>query len=204
MLTLTNDQRTALAKRHVIRRLFIWLDALDPNGEPDPVGFWDDAGTVELDGRIYNGSGNVISVETLNAVGDLSVPELRIVFSNIETKSLETVRGYTIAQRSVTVSLGVYDTATRALLPPLYTMFRGVVDDIDIPTPESGGASAITIICESISRAMTFKSVDTRSASSCAQRAPADKFYDWTAGQAERVIYFGESKGTVSSRGRTR
>lgn len=201
MLALTNDQRTALAQRHVMRRFFIWFDALDENGDPDPVGFWDDVGTVELDSRVYTGSGNVISVETLNATGDLSIPGLKIVLSNIETAALSLVRGYTIAQRPVTVSLGIYNITTRALITPIYTFFRGFVDDIDVDIPKSGERSSVTLICESVSRALTVKSVDTRSAASCARRAPADKFYDWTAGQADRVIYFGDQRGGYGGHG---
>jgi hypothetical protein len=183
MLALSNDQRTALAQRHIMRRLFIWFDALDLNGVPDPVGFWDDVGIVELDGRTYHGSGNVVSVATLNATGDLSIPGLQIVISNIETAALALVRASQIAQRGVTVSLGIYDVAARALIPPLFTMFNGVVDNIEVKTPASGERSSVTLTCESISRALTISGVETRSPASCAQRAPADKSYDYTAGQ---------------------
>lgn len=196
MSEFTLDQTEALATRQVMRRWFIWVDALDPIGDPAPAGFWDDVGNVEIDGRTYYGSGTVITIGELQAVSDLSIPGLRITVSNIETTSANLVRGNTLAQRSIIVSLGIYDVAARALIPPLVPRFVGVIDDIEIITPAAGDRSSIELICESAARAMTIRRTDTRSPASCQERAATDRFYDYTAGQAERVIYFGRAGGS--------
>jgi hypothetical protein len=182
----------ALAARTVVRRMFIWCDALDLYGNPDPAGFWDDAGTIEHDGRVYHGSGTVISIETLSASSDFSIPRLRITASGLEMSTNELVRTRKLAQRPIFVSVGLFAPANRALVPPLIPYFEGVVDDPEIPTA-AGGKSQIILTCESASRALTIKRTETRSKASLSQRTPGDRFYDYTAGQREKTIYFGRT-----------
>ena len=200
MRALTGDQLAALRARTVKRRFFVWCDALDDAGAPDPAGFWDDVGSVDLDGRTYHGSGNLIGIGDLAAQSDLSVPGLQIVISAIETESLSVVRGRMLAQRPITVSLGVYDTVERVLIPPLIPWFVGVIDAVEIKTPPTGERSQIVLTCESISRALTIRRTDTRSPASCMERSATDRFYDYTASQRERTIYFGRADPTARRR----
>lgn len=190
MLNLTTAQQEALARRSVMRRIFVWCDALDLAGNPDPAGFWDDVGNVVVDGRTYHGSGTVISIGTLSAESVLSIPGLQIKASGLELSSNQLVRAHKLAQRPITVSAGIFDVASHNLIPPLIPRFVGVVDDVEIPT-EVGGKSMIILTCESASRALTIKRTETRSKSTLSQRNPADRFYDYTAGQKEQSIYFG-------------
>lgn len=193
MHTLTNDQVAALNARSGMRRWFIWCDALDGAGDPAPAGFWDDVGNVIVESRTYYGSGTVISIGDMEAVSDLSIPGLTVTMSGLESASINAVRGNILAQRPITVYLGIYDVSSRALIPPLIPCFVGVVDDIEIITPEEGGTTSIVLTCESASRALTIGRTGTRSPATCKERNPSDKFYDYTAGQAERVLYFGRA-----------
>ncbi|MDQ2084798.1 hypothetical protein RA307_31855 [Xanthobacteraceae bacterium Astr-EGSB] len=190
MRNLTTAQIQALASGNVMRRMFIWCDALDLYGNPDPAGFWDDVGTIEHDGRVYHGSGTVISIETLSAGSDFTIPRLKITASGLELSTNELVRTRKLAQRPISVSIGLFAPATHAVIPPLIPYFEGVVDDPDIPTA-AGGKSQIVLTCESASRALTIKRTETRSKSSLSQRTTGDRFYDYAAGQREKTIYFG-------------
>ncbi|MDQ2083085.1 hypothetical protein RA307_23105 [Xanthobacteraceae bacterium Astr-EGSB] len=192
MRSLTTAQMQALADRVVVRRMFIWCDALDLYGNPDSAGFWDDVGIIEYDDRTYHGSGTVISTETLSAGSDFTIPRLRISTSGLELATNELVRAHKLAQRPISVSIGLFAPANRALIPPLIPYFEGVIDDPDIPTA-AGGKSQIVLTCESASRALTIKRTETRSKSSLSQRTAGDRFYDYTAGQREKTIYFGRS-----------
>jgi hypothetical protein len=196
MLALTLDQQTALEKRHVMRRLFIWCNALDPDTlAAAPVGFWDDVGVVQVtvDGgaRTYYGSGTVVQVGSLSAVGDMTIPGLSITISGIPIETAVLVRGSTVAQRPIELHVGIFDVATRALIGELVPRFKGVVDDVEIRTPAASGVSDIVLTCESVSRALTIQRYDTRSLESAKLRDAGDLFYKYTSLQREKAIYFG-------------
>jgi hypothetical protein len=192
MLALTTEQQEALAKRHVMRRLFIWCEAKDPDtGDPAPAGFWDDVGDIEYFGRTYHGSGNIAQVATLAATGDLTIPGLSITLSGIASEAAALVRGETVGQAPISVKIGIFDVDTHTLIEPLVPFFDGKVDDIRITTPEAGGTSTIELVCESTSRALTIKRTDTRSDASCRALHPNDAFYSYTGVQRDKPLYFG-------------
>jgi hypothetical protein len=191
MLDLSTDQQAALAARSVMRRFFIWVDALDLDGTPDPAGFWDDVGTIDHDLRTYYGSGGLIQISTLAAKSDMSIPGLSVTLSGISLEANDLVRARLLAQRPISVSMGIFDPADHALIGSLIPRFVGKIDDIEIATPEAGGKNIITLTCESTSRALTIKRTDTRSQSTLSQRRANDGFYNFTAGQATKAIYFG-------------
>jgi len=195
MLALTAEQITALSSRMVKRRTFVWCEALDYDGvTPAPAGFWDDLGEITIGPRTYFGSGNLISVNTLSARSDMTIPSVQVVISAIQTEGVSLIRGFQLAQRPIEIALGIYDIAADTILPPLIRRFIGKVDAVEVQTPESGGTSSITLTCESTSRALTIKRTETRSPSSLAQRAPSDTFYQFTSGQSEQAVYFGRAR----------
>lgn len=196
MLNLTTPQREALAGRHVKRRLFIWVESRTPEGDPDPVGFYDDVGDIIYLGRTYHGSGNVIEVGTVSARSDMSVPVMVLTLSGVEEAALVLVKGTVIEQAPITVQVGLFNPTTRQIIPPLLPHFKGFVDNARITTPEVGGESRMEITCESRSRALTQGRTDTRSDASSRIRDPADTFYADTAVQRTKPTYFGAKAPT--------
>jgi hypothetical protein len=196
MLNLSTAQQEALAERQVSRRMFVWCEARHPDtGEPDPAGFWDDVGVVEMGGRTYYGSG-LVQIGTMSAQSDLSIRGLTVTLSGIDQVAVAKVRGSTLGQAPIEVSLGIFDVATRALVGDLIPRFIGFVDGIEVNTAAAGDKSTIVLNCASTSRALTRKSTDTRAPGILATRFPSDRFYDYTAGQAQQAIYFGRKGGS--------
>lgn len=192
VLALTGAQQTALGKRHVMRRIFIWCDALDPDtGLSDPAGFWNDVGTVEVDGRTYVGSGALIGVASLSLPSDFTIPGLSITLSGLDPSVAALVRGSTVGQRPIEVHVGIFDTETRQLIGDLVPRFVGFVDDVEIRTPEAGGQSTVILTCESTSRALTIRRTGTRSDATQHERDSSDDFYRYTGLQRNKPIYFG-------------
>lgn len=203
MPILTEEQEDALERREAMRRIFIRCEALDPEtGDPSPAGFWDDIGVVSVSGKDYHGSGNVVQVANIPAKSNLSISPVSVTVSGLKPEVAALVRGSTVAQRPVTISFGIFDTATRALIGPLVRMFSGFVDDPEIKTPESGGVSTIALTCESIARELTIRSTDTRSHESQQRRSSGDDFFKYTEGVREQAIYFGRKgpRGPKSKR----
>lgn len=193
MRDLSVAQLSALAGRHLKRRLFIWVVARDLiTGLPDPIGFWDDVGNVTVGSRTYIGSGSVVKVDTIHATSDFTIPALTVTMSGLSPTVVAVVRGEVVSQASIEVSLGLFDVDTNSLVDStLYTMFTGVIDTVEIQTPEAGGFCNVIFTCESISRALTIKSTATRSPPSSKERSSTDLFYDYTGAQRERTVYFG-------------
>ena len=191
MLDLISAQLQALAKHRIVRKLFVYSIARDPDtGAASPAGFWDDVGTIEFLGKTYYGASNVISLEMLSAKSDMTIPAQKIVLSGIETATAALIRGETVGQAPITVSIGLFDPTTRTLIGGLIPRFEGFVDEVEIIKPEAGGYATITLICESTSRALTIERTDTRSQATQTQRDPNDDFYKYTAAQ-RKPIYFG-------------
>lgn len=200
MLALTTEQRAALEGRAVMRRTFIWCEARDPDtGLPAPAGFWDDIGDVELDGRVYHGSGGVIAVSSLSAGGDLTIPGLSITLSGIDTTVNLLVRGKSIGQAPVSVRIGMFDVASHVLIPPLFPLFIGYIDDCTISTPEAGGNGEIVFTCESTSRALTRRATGTRSDATQKQRDPTDGLYLYAGAQRHKPLYFGKKEPVAAA-----
>jgi hypothetical protein len=191
MLALTSEQQDALAARSVVRRLFIWCDARDPEtGDPDPAGYWNDVGDVVVSGRTYRGSGSVIGVGALGVKGDFTIASLTVTLSGLDDRANAMLRGSSVAQVPIEVKIGLFNPSTRALIPPLFNYFIGFVDDVAFPTPEEGGEGVIQLICRSTSRTLTIKRTATRSLATSIERDPADQFYAY-AGVQRRPLYFG-------------
>lgn len=194
MLVLTTEQQNALLRRNVMRRFFIWCEARDPDtGLPDPGGFWDDIGNIEVSGKVYHGSGSVVQLATLSAGSGLEIAAMEVTLNGLDTQGVAMVRGKALSQAPITISLGIFDVDTRSLIGALVPRFVGFVDTIEINTPESSGTSNIRLVCESTSRAMTVQRSDTRSSPSQKQRAPHDLFYDYTGLQRDKPLYFGQA-----------
>lgn len=191
MLALSSEQFDALQRDSVKRRVFIWCDALDLEGEPDPAGFWDDVGDVEVDGRVYHGSGSLIQIGQLSGVSSFSIPGLSIEISGVSAEAVNLIRGNIVAQRPLEVYIGIYDTETNTIIEPLIRRFKGVVDDIEIVT---GDEARILLTCESSARALTISRTTTRSNASCKDRYSTDRFYEYTGVQREKPVYFGRGE----------
>lgn len=192
MRDLTAGQLAALALPHVKRRTFIWIEGRDPiTSLPDPAGFWDDVGSVTVDSRTYVGSGNVVTISPISARSDLSIPAINVTLSGLATEAIGMVRGTSLSQAPVEIHYGIYDTSTRLLLPPLFPLFVGQVDAVEIKTPESGGSCTIILTCESASRALTIRRTGTRSEETQTTRNATDRFYSYTNAIREQTIYFG-------------
>lgn len=203
MIALTGPQQAALALGHVQRRIFVWCNALTSGGAPDPVGFWNDVGTVVHGGRTYHGSGSLVQVQALASSSDMSIPGLRVVLSGLPPEVAVLVRGSIVGQRPIEVLVGIFDVANHALIGGLVPRFIGVVDDVEITTPAAGGDATVSLTCESTSRALTISRTGTRSNSTQHERDATDDFYQYTSLIRERRVLFGraESRPTKPAQG---
>ena len=201
MLTLTSEQSEALAQRRVMLRHFVYIVARDPDtGDPSPAGFHNDVGVIENAGRTYYGS-SLFSISDQDSDAELGVASMTVTLSGLSDEAVALIRGETVGQAPIEILLGIMDPDSHALIGPLIRRFKGFVDRFPIRT-KVGDKTTIDLICESSARALTIKRTGTRSAQTHAERAPADKFFEYTASQREQTIYFGRRDPNASQSGR--
>lgn len=182
MPTLSGAQQTALAQRHVMRRLLLIVD---------DTGFWDDLGTISVNGQSYTGSGALGEAVTVSGKADLQITPLILQLSGISQAVANLIRGAVVGQEDVTLAIGIFDPDSKAIIGSPIPMFRGYLDDVPIITPPSGGACTVSLTCESIARELTVKSTDTRSNDSQKTRLAGDLFYKYTDQVREHHVFFG-------------
>lgn len=192
-MSLTSEQFAALQARTVVRRFFVWVEAETFEGAPAPIGYWDDVGVVEVQGRTYYGSGSLISIGDLSGDVSGSVLALALRVSGISDEVALGIRGYRIDQVPITVRLGLFDPSTRALVGGLIPHFAGRIDKCQITTAP-GSDAVIEITAESASRDLTRASTEVRSAASQQRRKSGDDFYLYAGALKNKPIYFGRTK----------
>lgn len=186
MPTLTLAQEDALALRHVMRRIFLEVDAASGTGR-----YWDDLRAITVGGNTYQGVGTLGEVISVAANSDLSIQPLTLVLSGISDHVANLIRGEIVGQEPMRLYLGIFDPDTQQVIGPLVKMFQGFIDDVQIVTPKMGELSQITITCESVSRELTIRSTETRSNESQKKRFSTDKFFLYTHAARIKPIYFG-------------
>lgn len=190
MPELTAGQIAALGSRRLVRRDFVWIEAVDPNtGDPDPAGLWNDVGNVTVGGKTFLGAG-ILGGATLSATADLTIPALVLTLNGVDANAVALIRGDEIAQKPVTFYIGLFDPDAMTVIDTLIPVFNGRVDTCEIKS-QAGGKASIVITCESSSRALTIKNPDTRSDASQKRRDEDDTFYYYTDVQRWQKIYFG-------------
>lgn len=182
MPTLSAAQETALASRHVMRRLLLIVDG---------TGFWDDIGPISVAGQDYTGSGTLGEAFSTSGSAELKITPLVLQLSGISAEVANLIRGALVGQEDVTLAIGIFNPDTKTIIGPPIVMFKGQVDDVPIVTPPMGAVCTITLTCESIARELTIRSTDTRSDDSQQNRLAGDRFYKFTDKVRERTVYFG-------------
>lgn len=192
MPVLTSAQETLLAQRHVMRRIFLEVDAVDPDtGAADPGYFWDDVVPITVGAKTYHGVGTLGDVVTVEGKSDLSITPVILTLSGISTDVANLIRGRIKGQEPMRLYFGIFDPADKQIETPLILMFQGYIDDVPITTPKTGELSTISITCESVARELTIRSTETRSNESQRKRMSTDKFFSFTGNVREREVPFG-------------
>lgn len=192
MPTLTAAQTTLLAQRNVMRRIFLEVDAVDPDtGLADPGYFWDDVFPLTIGAKTYQGIGHLGEVISVEGKSDLSITPVVLSLSGISAEVASLIRGRVKGQEPMRLYFGIFNPDTKAISDALILMFQGYIDDVQITTPKTGELSTISITCESVARELTIRSFDTRSHESQRKRKSTDQFFIFTGNIREREIPFG-------------
>lgn len=213
MRSLETAALNALAERQIVFRRLVWFKAMtrDNPPAPEPAGFCNDVRPITtnvIDGdtgdsvsRTFYAAGSLISVEGLSGRSDMSVPQVEIRLSHVNTEVINAVRAYSVRQVPVETYLALFDPATRSLVATPRPDFMGFVDEPVIHTGADGEESYISLICVSHSRELTRFNTDTRSNASQWRRDETDNFFADATVVSDWPIYWGVANGRIKPDG---
>jgi hypothetical protein len=154
------------------------------------VQVWTGTGNITTLGRTFTGLGDLAGISTVEETGEVAPTNLSLELSGVPSAMISRVLSENIRGRRVRLWLGFFTEGTLATL--VDTPIPLWVGRMDPPVIKDNGSTAtITVNCES--RLVDLRRPRTRRYTHEEQqrRYPGDMFFQYTAGLAERPIYFG-------------
>lgn len=180
---------SAIAKRTVAARDFLWIVAKDPSDDYNPVsvGFWSDlanvtASVIDPDtgssvSRAFYGAGSLIAISDIPSVAQISTDKITIDMSQLHEEVEKAVRLYYIKQARVEIFRGYVDPKSGQLVAPAEARFVGYIDHVEIITPSENEEGSVRIEVANHSTELLRSNPATRSHEDQQLRYPGDDFF---------------------------
>jgi hypothetical protein len=204
-LPLSSANAAALAARTVVPRDFLWLEAKHRDtGAIVREGYWSDVGTIEAEvigpdsgiaeTRSWFGAGQLIGISPIPAVSNLTVQTVSITLSQIDDRIAQMIRTYDPKFGRVEIFRGLLSVDTRLMVAPAFCRYVGIIDQVEIETPEEGGEGAVLITASSHTVELTRTSAATRSDADQRLRSATDDFFADAAVVGTWKIFWGQAE----------
>lgn len=196
-----------LRERVLIERRYVWLQVKSRDtGSPAFFGFSNAPNdqTVEVRDGITGAIVNrifrpgLLNVGSIRLVSDMTIQNLEIDLSGVDGRVENAIRGFTPRQAIVQVYYRVRSEDETVAVPTAEPIFVGFVDRTPIQTPEQGGVSTITLVCNSYGYELTKNNPDMRSNASQKDRSDSDKFYKHVQNVSDWKLWWGTRAGKLN------
>lgn len=186
----------------IMSHTLFWMVARNrTTGAAEPVGFWtgDDHQTFTVGGvnRTYLGAGGLLGLPALMFEAGLSVRNYTFSMASLAPEVAEALRYYEPRLAPVEVHRALFDAQTGALVSAPYRLLSGIVDDVQIVTPATGGQGSASVSVASSARALTralpiFKSDEQQ------KLRGGDRFRRWVDVSGSVDVYWGSKRATIA------
>jgi len=188
MRILSNDALAALDSGRFAVRCLLTVEMDDPE---DLFAIWDDIGSITIDGVTYTGSAGRFTVQTSQSVKDLSIQNLDVTLSGLDSEVANMIDSAAWHQRPITITRAIIGTEVPAVLH-LMPEFVGFLDQM-IWRETQGGTTELRFRAESTSREFNRAGARTRSSADQKQRDPTDGLFDFATAAITTQINWGHS-----------
>ena len=176
--------------------ILIWVKARNrATGTEEALGLWtgaEDMGfVIDGDTRTYSGAGAMLSAEPIIYAIGLDVRVQRFKLSGIDETVAQLVRGFDARLAPIEVHRALFDPNSGALIDAPELRFRGVVDELPIHTPETGGEAYIDLVAASQSRDLT-RTLSLRKSDESQRLRGGDRFRQYADVSGAVTTYWGE------------
>jgi len=188
MRIISADAQEALDSGRFTVRCLLSVHMDDPE---DVFAIWDDVGDIVVDDVVYKGAAGRFTIQTSVSVKDLSIQNLDVTLSGLDSEVASLIDGAEWHQRPIVVTRAIIATETPTVLH-LMPEFSGFLDQMFWKeTP--GGTSEMRFRAESASREFSLAGARTRSSSDQRQRDSDDGFFDFAASAITTQIDWGRT-----------
>ena len=169
---------TALAQENVEQ--FLALEMLFDSG---PVRLWTGYGERTIDGEVYTGAGELLNIEGLEEVADLSAKALTVSLSGMPAEIVSLALQEPYQRRKARILYGVTGSSDYV------EVFSGKMNKMTIEdSPESG---TVSLLVDSKLVELDRASNRRYTSESQKSRHPDDTFFDYVAGLQDADIIWG-------------
>lgn len=192
MRVISETALAALASKRFTARALIKMHA----GNDEPLCLWDDVGNITVGGDVYKGAAGRFKVTPAASVSDLSVRNLTITFSGLDSEIVARIDGVAWHQQPIEIWRAIILTETPQLLnvTPEYV---GFMDKIVWKEGGKGRLSVLSLFCESVSREYSRSGSRTASDADQRQRDPDDGFFSFAASAVSTSVDWGQAPQTA-------
>jgi hypothetical protein len=147
--------------------------------------------------RDYVGAGGLVTVDNIVLTSDITVRNVDLGLSQIDTTIANLVRGYNMRGGLVEIHRGLFNVSSFVLVAPLAPRFVGFIDSMEIIDPSENQSGGIKITAVSHTRELTRTNTDTSSNESQKLRSSTDTFFKDVGVVSAWQVFWGTNKGTV-------
>ncbi|MFN3575364.1 MAG: hypothetical protein ACK4TJ_00030 [Tabrizicola sp.] len=194
--------RTALNSR-----ILIWATARNRNTDaPESLGLWtgaqDETFTIDGSPRVYVGAGSVMEIPAMTAQSGVAVRMQRFSLSPLSEEVAALIRTYDPRFGSIEMHRALFDPVTGVLVAEPHRIFKGIIDEIDLPVDPTSGEVRCNVTVASSARFLT-RTLPLKRSDASQQLRSGDRFLRYAKVSGEVDVYWGEKRPAGGSVGRT-
>lgn len=203
MRAISAENLAALRVGTIAPRDFLWINVRRRDtGAPYAEGYWSGIGQLDasvihpdtglVTARTWHGAGQLISIDPIPAVSNLTMQTVTIRLSQVEDRVNDLLRFYEPKFGQVEIYRGLLDVTTQRLVAPAFLRFLGIMDGVEVQTPEAGGEGSVNVTVSGHDVELTRTSTATRSDADQRKRNPNDDFFADAAVVGQWEIRWGQ------------
>lgn len=194
------QNRTAM-----VARILIWVVARNrSSGDPEAIGLWtgadDRSFTIAGDARTYVGAGSVMGVPPMVSQTGLTVRMHRLTLSPINEAVAAMIRTYDARFAAIEIHRALFDPVTSALVSEPHRVFKGIIDEVELPVDPEQGETRCEVTAASSARYLT-RTLTLKRSDASQQRRSGDRFLRYADVSGEVDVYWGEKRAAARPSG---
>lgn len=182
----------------IVARILIWAEARNrTTGDPEALGLWtgadDRSFTVDGAARTYFGAGAVLGLPTMSAQSGVAVRMSRLTLSPINAAVETLIRTYDARFAPVEIHRALFDPVTTLLIAPPHRVFKGFIDEVELPIDPESGETRCDVTIASSARLLT-RTLPLKRSDETQRRRMDDRFMRYADVSGEVDVYWGERR----------
>ena len=192
------------ARVAVVARLLVWVTARNrTTGLPESLGLWtgsdDRSFTIAGSPRTYVGAGGLMGVPPLVAQTGITVRMHRLTLSPLNQTVANMIRTYDARFAPIEIHRALFDPVTTALISEPHRIFKGLVDEVELPIDPANLETRCEVTIASSARYLT-RTLTLKRSDASQQRRSGDRFLRYVDVSGEVDIFWGERRGGAARR----